>query len=227
MVGALHRFPVEDRSAGVSTRPMSAADVPAVARLHRRELHHGLYPKLGEPFLRRYHEVLRSSPHASCTVVGPVGNPVGFVVTLLDPRAHRAWVRRSRALRVLAFHGLVGLLAHPRALLLFLRTRVVRYARALLSDDGPATPAEQVPAVLLHVAVDPAARGQGIGAVLVGEVVADARDADRSAVRLVTAAGTPAERFYEHLGWTHAGTRPGRDGVLVTYFEHPLASPTP
>ena len=195
------------------------ADVPAIAALHRRNLGHGLYPKLGERFLRHYHAAMLESPHSTCLAVGPVGEPVGFVVAVLEPRAHREWLRGRAALE-LALHGLLGLLSHPRALVLFLRTRVGRYVRALLGR-GPIPTPSPVPAVLLHVAVAPSARGEGIGGALADEVVDAAGRAGRETVRLVTETGSDAERFYERRGWRRRDQRWGRDGVPVTEFEHP------
>ena len=205
---------------GVQVRATVRADLRTVARLHRTQLHHGLYPLLGERFLRRYHATLLASPHARNLAVGPVGAPDGFVTALLDPPAHRAWLRGRVAAR-LALAGLVGLLTHPRALRLFLRTRVRRYARAVLDRGTPVDGAG--PAVLLHVAVAPEARGRGVGAALAEAVVTAAGDAGRSTVRLVTQRGSAAEGFYTGTGWSVCGVRPGRDGNPVTEFERATA----
>lgn len=206
-------------------RPTCDADLRRVASLHRSELGHGLYPLLGERFLRRYHGALVASPHTACSAVGPVGHPDGFIVTLLDPPGHRRWLR-GRVAMTLAVHGCIALVTHPRALLLFLRTRVGRYVRAALPSrgtDGAPAGAPSPPAVLLHVAVDPDTRGRGVGRALVADCLRVAHAAGRDRVRLVTAHGSAAGRFYERLGWTRIGVRPGRDGSLVTEFGHPTS----
>ncbi len=203
-------------------RSVRDADLGRIAWLHRSELGHGLYPLLGERFLRHYHGAILASPHAASAAIGPVGSPDGFVVTLLDPIGHRRWLR-GRVAVTLAVNGCIALATHPRALLLFLRTRVGRYVRAALPSrrsDAAAAGSSAPPAVLLHVAVDPDARGRGLGQTLVADCLAAAGTACRDRVRLVTAHGSPAERFYEQLGWTRVGVRPGRDGSLVTEFGH-------
>lgn len=205
---------------GAGVRPAAPTDVGTVARLHRSELRHGLYPLLGERFLRRYHMALLESPHTSVLVAGPIGAPLGFVVMVLDPPLHRAWLRGHEA-APLALHGALGLLTHPRALWLFVRTRLTRYLRAAFRRGRPETDRDP-PAVLLHVAVDEAGRGEGIGSALVAAGVREAGADGRDEVRLVTSADSAAGRFYDRLGWARLGRRPGRDGGPVTEFSWSL-----
>lgn len=209
-----------------ATRATAVDDLKSVARLHANALGHGLYPLLGQRFLRVYHAALLDSPHATSAVLGPAGGPTGFVVTLTDPGAHRVWLRTTAARR-LALHGAIGLATHPRALALFLRTRIGRYLRALRETDGASstgTDGRPPPAVLLHVAVARYVRGRGLGRVLVQRSVADARRAGRSRITLVTSADAVAVQVYEALGWTRVGERPGRDGQPVVAFARDTAA---
>jgi GNAT superfamily N-acetyltransferase len=52
--------------------------------------------------------------------------------------------------------------------------------------------------------VDPAYEGRGLGRVLLDRLVAEARRRGLTALRLETAAGTRAERFYLRAGWKTA-----------------------
>lgn len=210
-------------------RPLTPADLDRVAELHRRELPHGLFPSLGQPFLRHYHRTFLASPHAIALAAPARGRPAGFLVATLDQRAHHQWLTRNHGLR-LAVAGLVGLVTHPRALWRFARTRVGRYLRAVLralrprparaAPAGGARPDEQV-AVLMHVAVDPDRRGDGLGRRLTEELVDRARQAGAAEVRLVTRADDGAGRFYERLGWAPTTQRHNRDGTLVTEYRIP------
>ena len=207
-------------------RPLTPGDLDRVADLHQRELPHGLFPLLGRAFLRRYHATFIASPHAVALAAPRRGEAVGFLVGTLDQRAHHRWLMRHRAAH-LTVAGVVGLLGHPRALALFLRTRVGRYlcgllralrpqpARAASSEDG--TAAAPV-AVLMHVAVDPEHRGDGLGRHLTEELVEQAEDAGAAEVRLVTRVDRGAGRFYERLGWAPAARRRTRDATMVTEY---------
>lgn len=207
-------------------RPLTTRDLDRVADLHQRELPHGLFPLLGRAFLRRYHATFIASPHAVALAAPEEGEPTGFLVGTLDQRAHHHWLMRHRALR-LAIAGLVGLLTHPRALGLFLRTRMGRYLRGLLRALRPrparAAPSEQATAggpvaVLMHVAVDPGHRGGGLGRHLTEELVEQAEAAGAAEVRLVTRTDRGAGRFYERLGWSPAARRRTRDDTVVTEY---------
>lgn len=212
-------------------RPLTTADLGRVAGLHRRELPHGLFPLLGRGFLRRYHATFLASPHAVALAAPAHGEPAAFLVGTLDQRAHHQWLARHRSLR-LVVAGLLGLLTHPRALVLFVRTRVGRYLRALLRMVRP-RPARAAPArraagdgpvaVLMHVAVDPACRGDGLGRHLTEAMVDRAQQAGADEVRLVTRDRDGAGGFYERLGWSPATRRRNRDGTVVTEYRIPTA----
>ena len=60
--------------------------------------------------------------------------------------------------------------------------------------------------------VDPAHEGRGLGRALFDRLLAEARARGLTALRLETAAGTRAERFYLRAGWKTAGRE--RKGAL-------------
>ena len=52
------------------------------------------------------------------------------------------------------------------------------------------------------------ARGQGVGAQLMGRVEEESQDAGKTLLVLDTVTGDPAERLYTRLGWTRVGVIP-------------------
>jgi ribosomal-protein-alanine N-acetyltransferase len=78
---------------------------------------------------------------------------------------------------------------------------------------------------ITNVAVSPAARRQGVGNRLIGELV---RQASEQQARLITlevrASNRPAIALYEKLGFTEVGVRrgfyshPTEDGILMTLY---------
>jgi ribosomal protein S18 acetylase RimI-like enzyme len=212
-----------------------------VAHTHRAQLRHGLFPELGPRFLRAYHRSFLDSPFALFYVAVLDNEPVGFVAGTIDQHAHQQWVLRHRGVR-LAWWGLLGLAVRPRTLWWFLRTRVDRYlraaGRAIASRDprGPGAGSAGVEAasqaggsaaggaigVLTHVAVDPDARGRGLGKQLTQRFATAACEQGSSEVRLVTRAQEGAAGFYEALGWERTDQRL-RDGTAM--IEYRLRSP--
>lgn len=200
---------------------MRRDDLGLVADLHLRELSHGFFPELGPRFLALYHQTFVDSPHCLATVAGRHAVH-GFVTATLAPHEHARWVR-THALPRLLLAGVLALLTHPRALWTFVTTRAARYAAALWQRgrdraDGARSRRQQhrAPAVLHHLAVEPAARGLGLGAALTADVVAAARSRDADEVRLITERDGDAEGFYRAHGWEVLRHRRARDGSPVT-----------
>jgi ribosomal protein S18 acetylase RimI-like enzyme len=223
------------------TRPARRSELPRTAALHARHLPDGFFAKLGPGFLAHYHRTFRRSPDAVLLVVGRPGAPTGFLAGTLDNEAHYRWVAR-RATAGLAARGALALVARPRLLAGFLRTRVPRYAawfarrvreprragrRPVRPHARPSASQAREPgasatvAVLTHVAVDPRARGRGSGRELVQSFVERARGAGAREVRLVTDR-TAAAAFYRTLGWRSHGSRRGSAGTVVEEFRIPL-----
>lgn len=209
----------------MTVRSADRGDLRWIAAIHRRQLPHGFFARLGSRYLRAYHRSFMQSPHAVALVAERRGRRVGFVVGVVDPVAHHRYVVRQHGLR-LAVVGAMSLVARPALALEFLRTRVVRYLRSVSratsprrTSDAPGGAApETTAAVLTHVAVDPEAQGAGAGRFLVEAFVDEVREAGAAAVELVTLSGERgAASFYEKLGWKRAGATE-RGGASFTHF---------
>jgi GNAT superfamily N-acetyltransferase len=210
---------------GAEVRPLSRADIDFCVALHAKALPHGFFVDLGSRFMRAYYASLLESPHALAFAATISGQPVGFLVGLVDPRRHTMWLLRHRG-PALALRAALGIAAHPEAGYRFVRTRVARYARAWRRHRGnpPATPADEAaPAVLAHVAVLPGARRAGAGRRLVDAFEAAARSAGASRAVLTTLEGPlGAGPFYASLGWTHTATHTTPDGRRAAEWSRTL-----
>lgn len=210
---------------------MRPGDLHATAELHRRELPHGFFARLGEPFLRTYHRSFDASPHGVALVTRDGAGITGMLLGTVDNPRHYRWTARHHGAR-LALVGSLALLRRPRTLVTFVRTRLGRYSRAGLramsrsawpaGDAGcpheePAA-AGEVTAVLVHVAVHPTTRRHGTGRDLVESSVAACRQQGSTEIRLITDANGPAVGFYTALGWDHVVDRRASDGTWVTEF---------
>jgi ribosomal protein S18 acetylase RimI-like enzyme len=229
-------------------------DLRATAAIHSSALPGGFFARLGRRFLRCYHATFLVSPHAVAVVATDPEDdtPAAFLVGTLRNRAHYRWVVRRCGPR-LAVELAAALVARPRLAWLFVRTRAGRYLRWVWryplrraqgrtadpagTEDGshsgdavrtqaPVGAAPVAPvAVLTHIAVDPRLRGQGAGRRLVEVFIARAEEAGAAEVRLVTEAGDGASGFYERLGWTPIGEKPGADDEVVREFRVALEPP--
>ncbi|MEU8434961.1 GNAT family N-acetyltransferase [Streptomyces sp. NPDC029216] len=93
--------------------------------------------------------------------------------------------------------------------------RVAGHVRLSRSDDGDIAPglwsaragaSRATTAVISRLFVAPAARGHGLGALLLARAVQDATDRGLHAVLDVVTSDTAATALYERLGWTLLGT---------------------
>lgn len=118
--------------------------------------------------------------------------------------------------------------ANPWSGPLFLQELTVRFSRILLACDGDGRVAGYVcrwivadEVHVLNVAVDPRIRGRGLGAALLREVIAEARDCSADAVTLeVRRSNDVARRLYERFGFEHVGKRAdyygrGEDALIL------------
>ncbi len=224
-------MPETSTSSTPSLRPATRDDLTAIAALHHDELRYGLFPRLGRRFLRHYHACLLDSPEAVSLVVSDQHGLAGFLVGSLDHHGHHDWMLRRRGLR-LAAAGVAGLLAHPRTLVLFARTRLRRYVRRLrrvLPSSTTATapaPMDLRLGVLLHVAVAPARRGEGLGRRLTERFVTETSERGVEELQLVTA-DDDAAAFYRRLSWQERQTRRDGDGTTVITFAYELGDRDP
>lgn len=207
---------VAARDSGPGVRQLCPQDTRSTARLHTQALPDGFFARLGPGFLSLYHRTFVDSPHAVALAAGPGGDVDAFLLAVIDPAAHGAYVLRRFGPR-LALRGLVALLVRPGLLVLFMRTRLARYARGLWRRRlPPAPPQSQAQggtwAVLSHIAVEAGSRKAGHGAALVRELEALVRSSGTSGVVLLTAQHGPGAAFYARLGYTNEGAAPGTDG---------------
>lgn len=230
----------------VVVRRATPADVDFTARTHRQHLPHGLFPLLGDAFMRRWHATYLDAPHGVALVAvraDSTGNHrLGFLVGAVDQVAHVDHVVRHHRLHLGAV-GALSLLVRPRLALHFLRTRAPSYLRRLTgrpAPTGPTGPAASARpthgdsgtgrdgrgdpvAVITAVVVTPDGRGAGVGAALVAGFVARARAAGTREAQLTTLAGTDgAGSFYEALGWRRGDVHPTRDGALMATYHLPI-----
>lgn len=182
--------------------------------LHRRRLPHGFFVRLGPRYLRAYYRTFIGNDSAVALVAEKDGGVDGFIVGAVDAEEHRYFVLRQHGWR-LAATGLLALATRPTVAMEFGRTRVGRYARAIMRQIrwAPSAPPGENPqsprtgtAVLTHVAVDTASARRGTGTLLVSAFTDEARRRGAKRIELVTLAGTDgAADFYRRLGWRESG----------------------
>ena len=210
---------------------MHTDDIPQVVDLHLASLPSSFFASLGTSFLREYYTAFVLSPFAVAVISGKDGQVTGFVCGTQSPAAHAAWTVRRRGLR-LAWVAAVALLQRPRVLVVFMRTRIGRYARGLsrrVANDGRGAVSSgrtAEPAVLSHIAVRADQRGSGLGRALVRRFCDLVRAEGAMAVELVTLAGPEgASNFYDRLGLEATGSRRDQDGAEWRYYRIHLSGP--
>jgi ribosomal protein S18 acetylase RimI-like enzyme len=174
----------------MTIRAGTRADAATVARLHASAIHEGFLPTLGPAFLTTLYRRIVRHP-GSFLLVAEGGDGVdGFIAGTDDVGA----LYKSFAVR----DGVVaGLVAAPRIVRSWRRVwETVRY---------PAGEHDLPPAELLAVAVDPSARGQGLGRELVGALQAEFTQRHVAAARVTVAANNDnAIALYERCGFRRA-----------------------
>ncbi|MFC4467333.1 GNAT family N-acetyltransferase [Streptomyces xiangluensis] len=227
------RAPSRGGHPGCAVRPMEPEDLPFVVTEHRTHFPDGFFARLGPRFLTAYTGTYLTSPHARAYIAETDGLPVGFLVGVTDPAAHRHHVIHTHG-RGLALRACAALLVRPGLALHFTRTRLARYARKLLpgrrqqaEETTAAAPRDGITAVLSHVVVLHRVRSLGLGSALVGRFTQDAATAGCARVSLVTAAGEEgAGRYYERLGWWYAGETRTPEGRPYATYEYRLPQGT-
>ena len=189
-------------------------------------------------FLRRWHRTFLRPPYGIALVAvdeAVQGEVVAFLLGTTDQAAHTdALLGDRRVLLELGASGALALLRRPRLATRFVRTRGRPWLRRLVQRRGVVAHSSEAQdrnpvAVLAAVAVEPGARGRGLGAALVRRFLAEAGAQDAAVAELVTvvpAEGAAGAGFYERLGWCARADRRSRDGVTVRTYAYPLRSCT-
>ena len=208
-------------------RSLAPADLPAAACLQRQHLNHGLFPALGQSFLRAYlKSFIDSSAAVALAASDEDGALAGFLVGTLDDDQHYGQVIRRDGRR-LAVRAAVAMAFRPRVALRFLRTRASSYGRGIIrlarrtgttagcSSDGVA--------VLTHVVVAEPARSRGTGTMLVEAFVRHAHGSGARRAELLTRSGDAGTAdFYDRMGWALMGTVQDREGLRWDRYQLPL-----
>jgi ribosomal protein S18 acetylase RimI-like enzyme len=163
------------------------------ARLHHEQLAGSFLASLGPGFLRVLYRRLVLDTSSTVHVARAGDRVVGFVAGTDDTALFmRGFVRRDGPRAAVA--GAAGLLRHPRA-----AWETLRYGPA--SADVEGLPAAE----LLALAVDPAARRQGLGLRLIQGLQDDACARRIPGLRVTVAAdNTGAIAAYERAGFRRA-----------------------
>jgi ribosomal protein S18 acetylase RimI-like enzyme len=174
----------------VNVRVGTEADVDLVAALHASEIGEGFLSTLGHPFLARLYRRIVRTPRSFLLVADDDGRVVGFVAGSEDVGA---------LYRTFLLHD--GAAAALRAL-----PRIMRSARRVYETlRYPAGDNDLPAAELLAIAVEPNARGRGIGHALVDAFTAELRRRHVAAARVVVAADNAgALRVYQASGFKPA-----------------------
>ncbi|GAA4306242.1 hypothetical protein GCM10023086_24400 [Streptomyces venetus] len=228
------RTPSRGTPFGCALRPMGPEDLPFVVAEHRAHFPDGFFARLGLRYLTAYNRTYLTSPHARAYIAEADGRPVGFLVGVTDPVAHRQHVVRVHG-RGLALRACASLSVRPGLALHFVRTRLGRYVRKLMPGrNEPIQPTADVPpragvtAVLAHVVVLGRVRSYGLGSALIGRFIEDAVSAGCARMSLVTAAGTDgAGGYYERFGWRFAGETRTPEGRTLLAYEYDLSHEAP
>ncbi len=180
-------------------------DAEALARLHRAHIDSGFLASLGQGFLTALYRRISAAPGSFALVASTEELPVaGFVAGTVDTGAlYRSFLLRD-GLRAAAL-ALPQLLRRPRRAL-----ETLRYG-----TSAPSASEELPRAELLSLAVDPRARGRGVGEALVRAFAEELAVLGAPASRVVVAAGNKeALRLYRRCGYrpaasleVHAGAR--------------------
>lgn len=180
-------------------RPADRGDAPRLARLHVEEIGSGFLSRLGFGFIRLLYDALIDWEEG-VVLVADTGQVSGFAAGVVDTgRFYRYFVRR---------HGFrASVMVTPY----LMRPSAVRMAFETLGYGTRAHRAGE----LLSIAVDPTARGRGVGRSLASALLEEMEDRGLEEVKVVVGAdnGT-AIRLYESLGFekqleieVHAGER--------------------
>jgi GNAT superfamily N-acetyltransferase len=128
----------------VTVRPATPTDLTTMAAWQCRYVPDGLFPQMGERFVRRWHASFLESPFGIALVAERVDaqgkQAIGFLVGSTDQFRHIDDVVRRNRVR-LALAGLLALAQRPRLGAHFVRTRGRAYLKRILTPKSRRTPA--------------------------------------------------------------------------------------
>jgi ribosomal protein S18 acetylase RimI-like enzyme len=174
---------------------MTSDDAAAVARLHVMEIPDGFLSSLGPGVLQHVYRALPRTDEGFGFVVGPPDDLLGFVTCATQlKRLYRGILGRE------------GIAMAIRMLPRMFRPRAIRHVFQTLLYPGKATCMGYPDAEILSVVTSPAARGRGIGRLLMDAALAEF--ARRGCVRVKVLVGAnlePANAYYRKCGFELAG----------------------
>lgn len=179
---------------GITLGTLEPADVPSLARLHRRAFPDFFLSTLGEPFLVQFYLGFLGDDTAVTVVArGPEGSVLGAAVGTLRPADFFARLLR-RQWPGFVSASIRAVVSQPSA-----APRLIRAIRYRGSTGGPTTGA-----LLSSICVEPDHRVQGLGTQLLRSWARRAGAEGASAAFLTTDAegNATANAFYRKNGWT-------------------------
>jgi ribosomal protein S18 acetylase RimI-like enzyme len=187
----------------IDVRLLTAADLAAMAVVHRAAFPGSALSKLGSESVRRYYDWQMNGPHQSVSLGAFSGEAlVGFCVVGTFHASLTGFLRRNRAHLICRVALKPWLVLAPE-----FRDRLALGGSLLLKFRKGVPPAAASGAGapsfgILSVCTHPAARGQGVARKLMEESERIARDRGFTRMHLtVHASNAPAIRLYERLGW--------------------------
>lgn len=192
-------------------RPMTAADVREVVRVHIEAFPKFFLTFLGPGFLRELYRGILRDPAGIAVVAERAGICTGFVAGSSEPAGLYGRLLKRRLIPF-AFHAALAFLRKPSAAPRLLRA-LARPASAPATSSGRAE--------LMSLAVLPGNRGGGTGARLVDAFVARARSHGAGTVYLTTDAmhNDAVNDFYVRLGFVRARSFTTPEGRAMNEYE--------
>lgn len=210
---------METEPAPAELRPLNSADLAQVAQVHRAAFPETLLTRLGDDVVQRYYQwQLVDGPH-QVAAVGAFSHDrlQGFIVAGTFRGAVSGFVRANRGLlaRRLATRPWLAASAGGRRRL----RSAWRWLRPVPASPARVTGPRRFG--ILALAVEPGARGRGLGRLLLEAAERAALEAGTHAMHLtVRHSNLGAIAFYERLGWQKEP--PAGDGTeRMTKLLHP------